>query len=124
MIVPAVSSARRCERCGASASKTLRTPSSFAAASATARQFSPVTRMSTSPPKARAAVKAFAVAGARLLLSCSARRRAAMLEHSCLVLQLVDEHGDAVDFDAGLAALGLNDRQHLQARRDIDSKRL
>src|SRR5262245_35482291 len=123
-MVLAVSSARRWERCGASASKTLRTPSSLAAASATERQFSPATRISTSPPKARAAVSALAVAGARALLSCSASRRTAMLEHSHLVLELVDEHGDAIDLDAGLAAFGLDHRQHLQARRDIDAERL
>src|SRR5262245_19552920 len=124
MIVLAVSSARRCERCGASASKTLRTPSSFAAASATLRQFSPATRISTSLPKARAAVRALAVAGPILLLSCSARRRTAILENSRLVLQLVDEHGNAIDLHAGLAALRLDDRQDFQARRDIDAKRL
>jgi len=56
-----------------------------------------------------AAVNALAVAGARLLLSCSARSRTAISENSRLVLQLVDERGDAIDLDAGLASLRLDD---------------
>src|SRR6478672_6526077 len=119
-----VSSARRSFSCGASASSTLRTPASLAASSATPPAFSPAIRISTSPPNFAAASSTLAVAGARVLLSCSARSRTAILENSRLVLQLLDEGGDAVDLDARLAPLWLGDAEHLEPRRDVDAERL
>ena len=96
-------------RCGASAMSTLRTPSSLAAWSATARHSSPTTRISTSPPKARAAVSALAVAGARRLVVVLCQQKDRHLQDSRLVLQFVDQRRDAVHLDAGLAGLRLGD---------------
>src|SRR3977135_4153890 len=94
------------------ASRTLLTPSSLAAASATARHPLPATSTCTSAPSAFAAVNALWGASLRVLLACSARRSVVIStarvsrprqwtssNQSHLVLELVDEFAHGLHFD-------------------------
>src|SRR4029450_11260015 len=125
--LPACASASMCSWLAASASRTLLTPSSLAAASATARQFVPATSTCTSCPSAFAAVSAFWLASLSVLLSCSARRSVVMAverrsepasaygggqkahmrssDHPNFVLELVDHVAHRFDLDARRCAL-------------------
>src|SRR5688500_2689986 len=125
----AVGSASMCSYLASSTISTFSTPSSFAAASAAARQFEPATRMCTGAPSALAAVSAFAVPSFKEALSCSAMRRVVMrcpcaLEHAGFDFELLDELGDGSHLDAGLAPAGLDRLHDPEARRDVDAERL
>src|SRR5262245_24483338 len=110
-----------CSYASASASRTLLTPSSLAAASATPRQPLPATSTCTSPSNALAAVNALLVASLSSLLSCSATRRVVISDHSHLVLELLDQLADRLHLDAGLAAGRLGGLQDFESRRDVDA---
>src|SRR5437762_1978993 len=103
-----------------SASRTFFTPSSWAAASATARQALPATSTCTSPASDFAAVSALWVASLSTLLSCSARRSVLMQwqpsNDAHLVLQLIHEFAHALHLHSGLAPGRLRGLEHFQTR--------
>src|SRR5690606_15189908 len=119
---------RRFSSASLSASRTLRTPLSLAAASAAGFAPLPATSTSTSPPIWAAAVSALAVWSERVALSCSAIRRIAI----CLVpsdflddavgFQLLNQLCNRADLDASLAAARLFRLQNLQTRRNVGAE--
>src|SRR5690242_14231208 len=119
-ISAAVGSASMCAYAGASASSTLATPSSLAAASATGLQFCPATRMWTSPPSCLAAVSALLVASLSEALLCSATRSVGMSDRSRL-FELLHEFAHALDLDAGLAHRRFGGLDHFEPRLDVDA---
>src|SRR5690606_4080450 len=130
-MVAASGSASCAPRLSSSTTKTLRTPASFAAASATVFAPLPATRTSISPPIFCAADSALAVWSDNAALSCSAIRRIAILlflsfsqslKDARFVLQLVDQFGNRTDLDASLAAAGLFGLQDLEAGLDLDAE--
>src|SRR5690349_17928576 len=84
----------------------------------------PATRTWTSEPIWPAAVTAFATLLRTVLPSCAATTRTAMSDHSRFVAQLVDQLGNGLHLDAGLALGRLLDLQHLEARRHVDAQRV
>src|SRR5215475_2784547 len=82
----------------------------------------PATSTCTSGPICRAAVTAFATLLRTVLPSCAATTRTAMSDHSRFVAQLVDQFGDGLHLDAGLALGRLLDLQHLEPGRHVDAE--
>src|SRR5215475_5280162 len=80
----------------------------------------PATSTCTSEPICRAAVTAFATLLRTVLPSCAATTRTAMSDHSRFVAQLVDQLGDGLHLDAGLALGRLLDLEHREPGRDVD----
>src|SRR4030095_1224304 len=118
---PPPGAASMCSWAAPSATSTLATPSSLAAASATPRQPLPATSTCTGCPSALAAVNALLVASLSVLLSCSATRSVVMSDHPDLVLELVDELAHGFHLHAGLAAGALGGLEHFEPRRDVDA---
>src|SRR3569833_1341668 len=105
------------------ATTTILTPSSLAAASAAALVPCPppATSTCTSPPSCAAAVRALLVESFRTSLSCSAIRNVVISEHPGFGHEFRAELVDILDHEAGLTTRRLRSLEDFEARREIDT---
>ena len=118
----AISSARPCARCGASATSTLPTPVELG--SGLGGGLAAVAGDEHVDVAAQRLGRGDGLASRRLqrAVGVLGEQTEPPSDHPRFGLELGDELGDAADLDAGLALGGLGDLQHLEARRDVDAE--